>query len=186
MNKKIIAKTELSIIGGKPEVFAYYNNDKTKKIDIFSSKERPQSGVTTFATIGLSETDFGLISDNKKLRIEFIGACNKTIVEYPNMIATAAFNFMESEKCTYGSVAFDVISEYLKDTEMKHFYLMTPFLWEDLKTIVVDDNYVTWLLCIPISEREREFLETNGSDALEDEFEKNDINIFDIYRKSVV
>ncbi len=63
---------------------------------------------------------------------------------------------------------------------------MNPFLWEDLKTITVEETFITWLLCVPISDAELKFLEENGADALEDEFEKNDIDVFNIYRKSIL
>jgi len=185
MDKKIIAKAEASAIGGKPEVFAYHNENESKKIAILSSRNRPQNGVITFATIGLFEVDFGLTSNSKNLRFELIGSCDKMIEMFPNMIATAAFNLMESKNCSYGFVATNAISGYLIDTDMKHFYLMNPFLWENLKTISFDETFVTWLMCVPISDLELKFLEQNGSDALENEFEKNDIDVFNIYRKSI-
>lgn len=186
MEKKIIAKAEASVIGGKPEVFAYYNKDESKKIAILSSKDRPQAGVITCATIGLFDVDFGLTSEEKNLRLELIGSCDKDVEDFPNMIASAAFNFMESKNCSYGCVALNAISDYITDTDMKHFYLMNPFLWEDLKTITVEETFITWLLCVPISDAELKFLEENGADALEDEFEKNDIDVFNIYRKSIL
>lgn len=185
MEKKIIAKTEASVIGGKPEVFAYYNKDESKKIAILSSKDRPQKGVVSFATIGLFEVDFGLSNEGKNLRLELVGSCDKAIEDFPNMIATAAFNFMESKKCSYGYVALNAISDYITDTDMKHFYLMNPFLWDELKSITIDETFITWLMCVPISDSELNFLEENGPDALEDEFEKNDIDVFNIYRKSI-
>lgn len=185
MEKKIIAKAEASAIGGKPEVFAYYNKDESKKIAILSSKDRPQAGVITCATIGLFDVDFGLTSENNNLRLELIGSCDKAVEDFPNMIATAAFNFMESKKCSYGYAALNAISEYITDTDMKHFYLMNPSLWENLKTISVGETYITWLMCVPISDAELNFLEKNGPDALEEEFEKKDIDIFNIYRKSI-
>lgn len=69
---------------------------------------------------------------------------------------------------------------------MKHILLTTPFLWENLINIETDQKVVTWLSLVPISEAELEYLDDNGSDALESLFEENSIDIFDIYRESVL
>ncbi|MBC2035444.1 suppressor of fused domain protein [Listeria booriae] len=45
---------------------------------------------------------------------------------------------------------------------------------------------ITWLLLIPISKSELEYLSDNGIDALESLFEAGQIDIFDINRKSML
>lgn len=50
----------------------------------------------------------------------------------------------------------------------------------------MSDYYVTWLMMVPISNKEFDFLKMNGAEELEILFEKNDINLFDLNRKSVV
>lgn len=64
---------------------------------------------------------------------------------------------------------------------------MPPFLWEgQLQTIDFSDKKVAWLLAVPISEKEYLFAQQNGSNKLEDLFEQNEIDIFDIKRDSVL
>ncbi|MBZ9617596.1 hypothetical protein [Clostridium estertheticum] len=63
---KIIAKKELEVIGGKPKVFRYWDEKKKKSVDIMSCIDRPSIGVISFATIGLSEYDIGMLSDTIK------------------------------------------------------------------------------------------------------------------------
>ena len=41
-------------------------------------------------------------------------------------------------------------------------------------------------MAIPISNNEFIFLQNNGSDALEDLLEENNIDVFDISRKSII
>lgn len=70
---------------------------------------------------------------------------------------------------------------------MKHFLFVPPFLWEDeLPTLEFEGRSIAWLLALPISDQERSFAESNGSDDLEDLFQQNQIDIFDLERPSVV
>ncbi|MBZ9617597.1 suppressor of fused domain protein [Clostridium estertheticum] len=53
------------------------------------------------------------------------------------------------------------------DCEMKHVYLMNPFLWDGFKSIEFEDRKVAWLLIIPISNEEKDYAVANGASALE-------------------
>lgn len=183
---KIIAKKELEVIGGKPNVYRYYDEKNIKSIDILSCIDRPYTGVTSYGTIGLSGYDIGLFSDNKSLRLELLGACDKNNELFANIISTTAFEIMESGKCGYGEIISNVVSQYIQDSDMKHIYLMNAFLWEGFDTIEFEDSKVAWLLIIPISESEKQYALTNGYDALETKFEEMDIDIFNLKRKSVL
>ncbi len=55
-----------------------------------------------------------------------------------------------------------------------------------METIELDSKKVAWLLAIPISEAERSFAINNGSNKLEDLFEKHQIDIYDLDRSSIV
>lgn len=69
---------------------------------------------------------------------------------------------------------------------MKHIYFTTPFLWNNLPGLELEDKVITWLMAIPISDNEFDFLIQNGSESLEGLFEEKNINIFDINRKSII
>ena len=181
-----IAQEEKKIIGGKPTVYRYWDSGNIKFVDLYMADDRPDEGVKTCAAIGLSKTDIQLESDNKDLRIELVGACDNSIEFFPNIIATTAFEIMDKGESCYGDIIDNVISEYVKDSEMAHAYLMSPFLWEDLDTIEFPDKWVTWLLVVPISEKEKKYAIRNGYDALEDLFVEKQIDIYDIHRTSVV
>jgi competence protein ComGC len=55
-----------------------------------------------------------------------------------------------------------------------------------LKTQEFPTKKVAWLLAVPISDKEKDFLTENGSDALESLFEEKQIDIFELDRKSIV
>lgn len=183
---KIIAKKELEVIGGKPKVFRYLDEKKKKSIDILSCIDRPYTGVTSFATIGLSNHDIGIVSDNKKLGLELLGACDIKEELFSNIISTTAFEIMERDNCGYGHIIPNVIEQYISDSEMKHVYLMNPFLWDGFKTIEFEDRKVAWLLIIPISDEEKGYAVVNSGNALETKFEEANVDIFNIRRKSIL
>lgn len=183
---KQVAQIENRAIGGSPLVNRYWDSENIKYIDIYEANNRPEKGVKTCATIGLSKTDIHLISGNKDVRIELISACDNSIEDLPSIIASTAFEIMDKEEACYGAIIDNVISEYVEDSEMAHVYLMNPFLWDDLKTIEFPDKWVSWLLAIPISDKEKDYAIKNGYEALEDLFEKKQIDVYDLYRKSVV
>lgn len=70
---------------------------------------------------------------------------------------------------------------------MKHIMFVEPFFWEGkYHGMILEDKRIEWLLAVSISEEEGKYAEEHGSDALEELFEENDIDIFDMYRKSVI
>ncbi|MBC1796078.1 suppressor of fused domain protein [Listeria booriae] len=183
-----IVKHILENVGGQPKVIKYRDANEASAIDIFMAENKPQMGVTTCATIGLSESSIGLVlGTGKELRAEFIGVYGSNFTKFPNIVSSCAFNIMNDNfLCRPGTVYPNVIDEYYKDTEMKHVLLTSPFLWENLTNIETESKVITWLLLIPISKSELEYLSDNGIDALESLFEAGQIDIFDINRKSML
>ncbi|RKM58716.1 suppressor of fused domain protein [Butyrivibrio sp. XB500-5] len=182
MNKLI--QKELEVIGGKPQVFRYWDDNEKNCIDILSCVDRPCRGVISYATIGLSDCDIGLVSDNYKLRVELLGACDEKEDCFANILASTAFEIMKNNHCEYGQIIQNVISN--TNSEMKHIYLGNPFLWEGFESLVQGDRKIAWLLSVPISDQEKEYAIANGWEALEDKFEEADIDIFNLNRKSII
>lgn len=183
---KIIAKKELEMFGGQPKVIRFFDENEKKKIDILISLNRPESGLQSCGTIGLSKTDINLKNDSKYLRIELLGVCDIQEEIFPNIISTVSFDIMDKGECNYGDIIENIIELYVKNSQMKHVFLTAPFLWENAKILHFEDKNVAWLLVVPISEKEREYADKNGIEALEDLFEEKSIDIYNIYRKSVV
>jgi hypothetical protein len=66
--------------------------------------------------------------------------------------------------------------------EMQHLLFVPPFLWEEkLEPLQLESKIVNWLLAIPISELQ--YKNKNGFDSLQNLFEKNEIDIFNLDRK---
>jgi hypothetical protein len=184
---KVIAKSALQAFGGKPSVSKYWDNKNASNIDMLSAVDRPCDGVTSYSTIGLSEHSIDYTVDEKPLRLEIVGA-SATVNEYfPNVISTCAFCIINSKfSISPGKIFRDVIKMYFPNSEMKHVLFVSPFLWEDLKTIDFPDKTVVWLLVVPISENEYLFAQEKGAELLEEMFEREEIDIFDVERKSIL
>lgn len=184
---KIIAKTALHVFGGKPSVSKYWDENNVSNIDMLSTVNRPYDGITSYSTIGLSDHSIEYTIDEIPLRIEIVGASTTEYEQYPNVLATCAFCIINSNfSVSHGKVFRDILKMYYPNNEMKHVLLVSPFLWEDLKTLDFPNKKVAWLLAVPISENEYLFAQEKGTDALEELFEQEEIDIFDLERESIL
>lgn len=183
---KIIVKNELSILGKISKVQRYWDDIYTKSIDIFQALNIPQKGVQSCATIGLYKTDIGLISDDKELRAEILGALDISVNVFENIMASIAFEIMDRNKCFPGYMIDYIIPRYIQDSDMKHILITNPFVWEHTESLLLENCYVAWLMAVPISQREYEYAQNKGVDELETIFVEEQIDIYNIYRESVI
>lgn len=185
---KQIAKAIADAFGGSPTVHRYWDDNRESHVDIVACKDRPVRGVTSYATIGLS--DAPLFYDNKQLplRLEIVGACADIFQDFDNALGTAAFCIINSGwSCYPGAIFPDILSMYDCSDTMRHFFFVPPFLWEEgLQTMHLQTKTVTWLLAVPISENERLYAEQEGGERLENVFEQKQIDVFDLKRPSVI
>lgn len=183
---EIIAKRISQIFGKKNPKIYRYRDEENKTIHVFTSKNVPQKGIQSYATVGLFSTDINLIYEERELRVEILGACDIRIESFQSVIAAVALDIMDLHKCYPGYIIENVINTYIPDSDMKHVLLICPFVWEKAETIVLDDRYIAWLQIIPISESEYKYAIKNSVNELENLLEEKDIDVFDIYRESVV
>ncbi|MGD7048805.1 suppressor of fused domain protein [Rossellomorea marisflavi] len=184
---KIIAKTAHNAFGGKPGVSRYWDENNVSNIDMLTTVNRPVDGVSSYSTIGLSDHSIEWTVDETSLRIEIVGASAKGYEQFPNILASCAFCLINSKfSVSHGEVFRNIIQMYYPNIEMKHVLFVSPFLWEDLKTLEFTNKKVAWLLAVPISENEYLFSQEKGTDSLEELFEQEEIDIFDLDRESIV
>ena len=185
---KTIAKTVAAAFGGNPKVARFWDDDHKSHVDILTCEDRPQKGVISYSTVGLSDWPLYKGEEEYGVRLEIVGACGSAFTNFDNALSTAAFCIINSKWfCFPGAVFPDVLSMYDCSPTMQHFLFVPPFLWEnDLNTIDLEEKKVAWLLAVPISEAERVFADDNGSDKLEDLFVERQIDIFNLHRSSEV
>lgn len=185
---KAVARATLGAFGGKPTVMKYWDDNHVGSVDVLRSEERPQGGVTSYGTLGLSDHSIGLESRGNPLRVELVAACYSVYNVFPNVLATSAFCVInDSHQCRPGVIFHDVVAMYEQSGSMRHAICVPPFLWKGhLSALELRTKTVTWLMIVPISEQERRYAEGKGSDELEALFECKQIDVFDLHRPSVL
>lgn len=187
-NKKI-ARMLGAAFGGVFSVREFVHDTLPLTVDLLRCPDRPGEGVTSLGTIGLSDFPLYLQDEEYPVRVELVGAVASRDVEaFASILGTTAFCIIRSGRIVHpGSILEDAVSVYIPDTSLPHIYFTAPFLWEkDLRATQFDTKKVAWLLAFPISQTEADFLREKGDSALEDEFEKRNIDIFDLYREPVM
>ncbi|MDL2322286.1 suppressor of fused domain protein [Desulfosarcina sp. OttesenSCG-928-B08] len=186
-NQKI-AKLMDKVFGGNSTIQLHGDEEEKSVIDILKSADAPVEGVTSYSTIGLSDSPLYHNGVEYPVRIEIVGACASSVEKFDNALGTAAFCIINSKWFCYpGAVFNDVLSMYNLSSSMQHFFFCPPFLWEDeLTVITIGGKKLTWLLAVPISEEELVFCEKYGPDKLSYVLEENKVDIFDIERPSVI
>lgn len=180
-----LARYLASVMNASPSVARYWDDNDRHHIDIMSADNVPERGVVTLATLGLSDQSIGLEAEGSELRVELLAAVARDCKTFPNILATSAFDLMTGKaKCRPRSVVPNVVAMYESSSEMKHVLLVPPFLWE-VETQKLPGVLVTWLQVVPISESEYAYAQSNGADALEDLFVKEQIDVFDLCRPAI-
>jgi hypothetical protein len=187
-SNKQIAGHISAVFGGNPEVTRYADESGKRSIDIVCCPHAPQRGIDSYSTVGLSDHEQRVDGIEGSLCLELVGACRSGNEAFGSVLANAAFcSIISGWPVHPGAIFGDLVKHYDASTTLEHVMFVEPFAWnEELEPIQLSDKEVLWLMMIPISEAEAAYAETHGGEALEDLFEKNEIDVFDWERKSVV
>jgi hypothetical protein len=187
-NRQLAAVVAKAFGYARPEVRRYWDDGETHHIDIAQAADSPWPGVTSHGTLGLS--DYPLMDNGIEFpaRCELVGACATGYKLFSNVMATCAFNIIKDHwfACP-GRIFPDVVAMYYPNFPMRHVMFHEPFPWEDaLIPTELPAKTVAWLLAMPVSEGEMRYAESSGADALGDVFKREQIDIFDLERPSVL
>jgi hypothetical protein len=166
------------------EVFAYHDEHEENTVSLCLLYDFPVEGVTTYSTIGMSDEPVGAA-----LGVELIAAAASDREELGEVLATAAFFVLKDGWRPVPQATFEeVVRMASPDTSLPHLYLCDPFLFQEagLQSLVLEDDTVTWLLPVPISEAELQLWKSAGADALHDRLIEADVDLYDLDRPSVV
>jgi antitoxin YqcF len=187
-NRQLAAIVAKAFGYARPQVRRYFDDDETSRVDIAQAADSPWPGVTSYGTLGLSDSP--LIDNGREFpaRCELVGACATSYKLFPNMMATCAFKVMNQKWFVYPSCFFpDIVSVYYPASPMKHVMFHDPFPWDDaLTTAELPGKTVAWLLVMPVSDAELEYARSAGAGALSDIFKREQIDFFNLERPSVL
>ena len=170
--------------GESSRVFGAKDKYSDEELFILSAEDSPQEGCRSYSTIGLC--NFSHHSGDAKVNIELAGCSLEGVENYDNLLASCAYYSISHGSCiTYGNIIRDILYDHNLSRSLEHVTFVSPFLWEGLKFRYSDDFTCHWLLVLPISSGEANFLLENGIDSLERRFEDLNVDILDLERDSL-
>lgn len=181
-----ISRVAVATFGGEPSVYTWWDDKRAHSVDILSCVGSPGEGLTAYSTLTLS--NHGLKGVENDLRVELVGACRGEVTAFPRMLSTCAFNIIANGALIVpGAVFQGALSFYEPGTTVPNILFVPPFFWETgPRTLFMPNRTVAWLLALPISDAEFEFVKAEGARALLDLMEEKRPNVFDIHRPSLI
>jgi hypothetical protein len=185
-SQRLAARVAATAFGGSPRVQRYYDEPGEYRVDLLTCDERPTPGFSTYSTVSLHQSKDLL--EQSDIRVEMAGVASTNLTEFPNMIASAAFNVIKDGWLAAPGVVFpSLVRRYGLSATLEHVLWVEPFPWDQLGSVELGGALSAhWLLGIPISESERQFLLDRGFDVFEALFEDRRVEYFDLSRKPVV
>lgn len=186
---KAIYRTLAAAFGTeKPDAFEYWDDSHRSSVHVVTATDRPDVGVTSYGTLGLSNHLLAADGEESHERWEMLGACSSEADYFGNVIATAAFNAINSGASVLpGSVHADVISMYDRDRPMKHLLFVSTLVWDDgPHPMYLRDKSVAFVFALPISDDELAYADRWGGEHLEDLFDGTEFDVLDLDRPSIV
>ena len=167
-----------TLTGGSRYVANYYDEQEATSINVLTVLN---GGGKICATIGLMDvqheppTEILMDSTTENVKLE-------------NIISMAAFFIMKDGwKIKPGAIFEALVSEYHPELELKHLLFVPQYQWgETLSKVKLEQGYIYPLLAVGITDEELDFISQGGVSALEELWEKNDINVIDWHRSSSV
>lgn len=169
------------------EIEPFESDDGQACVEIVKCPDSPFAGVTSYSTLGVYQCENLLTADDKELNVEFMGICDSRNQWFDGLLSTCAFAMIKGKVRAHPYEVYkDIIPVYQPNIDMKHILLIPPFsLRHDLGIIETDTRVITWLMLNPISDSEFAYMQKNGYEKLLDVFVEEDIDVYDLYRKSV-
>lgn len=171
--------------GNSTKVVRYGDDDGDRDIFLVTGENVPVDGVTSYGTVGLSLVAQQFLG--QEIFVELLGACASATSEFDNLMASCVFESVKNRSpIIYGSCLKNIIDQYKLSSTLRHVTFVSPFLWDDFEMRTVFDKDVHWLVALPISDVELVFLEERRINELENLFESQQIDAFNINRASSI
>ena len=184
---RAVAAWLAEVIGGHPRSNRYHGDKPGQQVSIARFADRPQPGVTSYATLGLSDTRVPRQVE-PPLGVELLGVCDSKATDFPKILGVIAFRAQTDGRSCEPDEIFDNVVPADMSATLRHAILVEPFLWDEdaFDTQVIDYKTVAWLLAVPITDAERQYAFDHSPDELQTVFEEAQIDIFDPQRPSAV
>lgn len=188
MKQKHLVLRRISEVFENPlQIGTFKSDDEQACVDIVTCPDSPFEGVTSYSTVGVCQCQNLLTADDRELNVEFMGICDSRNNWFDGLLSTCAFAMIKGKVRAHPYEVYrDIIPVYQPNIDMKHILLIPPFsLKHDLGIIETENRVITWLMLNPISQNEYAYMQKNGYQKLLDAFVEKNIDIYDLYRKSI-
>lgn len=180
-----LGKTIRSRLGTGTKVVRFADDEEVNEVFIVSGNDCPVGGVISYGSVGLSRKFQHTGAESVK--VEIVAACAAVTPYIDNLVASCVFESIKNgTNIRYGSCIADIVAQYRISDTLRHVTFVAPFLWQGLNQLTVDGNEIYCLMMLPVSDAEKRYLEQHGIDALEELFDKMQIDIYDINRASAL
>lgn len=160
--------------------------DAQRTIDVARFADAPEAGLTTYASIGLSNVPW----PDQRPRLEILLATTADGPAPPQIVASAAFHVMDAGFYpTPGALVRDLVGVMGAgdlSQRLPHLYFSVPRRWGLRLPLDEGPPAITVTMAVPVSEREYQYWQAHGDQALEAAFAASDVEFADLGRPSVV
>lgn len=182
--ERMWAKHVLSHTPGKPQVAKFWDENNEYSVDVLTI---PTEQGKVCSTIGLAQV-VQWPESKPPIRSEILADSTNEDVPVENIISTAAFYIIKDGwRIKPGAIFEKIVSWYIPDKEIKHLLFINQYQWgKEMSRFELPSGTVFPLLAVPITDPEYDFVKKNGIEALEEIWEKNNVNVCNWARKSAV
>lgn len=152
-------------------------------------QENDIDGTTlTMSTAGLqSGYSQELFLNKKEVKVELVAGIDNEVHYAPDWFYELVFQVFQNQLTLHPNMIMKNPTETKSiNKNIAGFLFVEPQYWDGFKTIDVGNHFITWLMPIPIMDKELKFAQKYGVEKLEEIFEKEEIDALDFNRNSVI
>ena len=185
-----VAQAVVEAVSGTPRADGMVDAAEEVRIDVLAFADAPAPGWSTWSTVSLhaEPNAVGLVdgtSSDIRAELMVVGAPGSDVMG--KVLGSCAFAVLRDHWSMAPGIVFgDVVSMYAPNSTTPHLMWCHPFTTPQLDRVEIGDMKVHWLLGVPITETERQWLEANGFDAFVELLDAKAVNYTDLQRPSVV
>lgn len=186
-----VVEAAVKAIGGEPEVEGMVDAGAKTRVDVLTCRNAPVPGWTTWSTVTLhtEHNPLPMVSgETVEIRAELmtVGLPGSDVMG--KVLGSCAFAVLQDHWMMAPGVVFgDVVSLYDPDTTTPHLMWAHPFTATELGSVPIDEQLtVHWLVGMPITEAERQWMESHDYDSFANLLDEHQVTYSDLRRKSVV
>lgn len=194
--QRTILEYTQSRVGTLSSVREWVDTRDSVRVPVGIATGSPELGLTSYATLGLSDFSIDLRSDDgASLRVELVGVAREEADVFLNGFGKCAINIAgKSYQPMPGRILPNVFDDHSAVVSTPHGLLWYPFAWDTkFGALRIDQTEIEWLTVIPITDSEFSLVREVGAgfggkgvEHLLDLFEERRVDVWDLTRASAV